>query len=910
MTSDWSRRSRRLLGAVLLLTLLYAQRALAAGNPCLVLVSYAESRLPAQAVPEDLHILHCQSGQLAALADEAQIEYMRSAGLAVQVLDPDPQRESYYLAYPPEGAGAAVLGAVETYCYDENSYLVSAETAAVERLAQAGVDVVKLPLTDKWACALSPLESPPEQARFDAAFNSEIQSMLEAVSLDSLVQYVCKLQDDDALDYCNVLGSRYSYNTAELDQAASYLYGQLSAMGLAVSYDPFSYNGREMKNVVAELPGTDSQSESIYLICAHYDSISEDAYGAAPGADDNASGSAAVLEAARILGRHRFSHTLRFVLFAGEEQGLIGSAHYAALARNQGDSIAGVINLDMIGYESLPPGDHRVELHAGLGSASNALADAMIAAISSYGIELAPEKITYGATSRSDHASFWGQGYPAVLGIEDMQDFNPHYHSTQDTLGNMQTSLMLQFTRAAVATLAGLAGPVSEPAPTATPTFTSTPSTTATPTQSATPTFLATLTETPTAVATPTPEQVTLTLQEGLNGYFGADDTYIYAYAPTANYCSHGQLQVGYKQQNAVLLGFDLTPIPAGSGIDSACLQLYVTGWSGSDVTIAAHALLRDVDWCAASWQECSHGCTWGLPGAADVIGDRRACVEGSVTTRGIRRWYALDLTALVREWSSGALANRGVLLRSGSSPALAYLASAENDEPKLRPKLEITYRSGGNPVATPTPTTSPTLTATATPSATSTGGEVTVTLQQGANGFEGAEDTVLYQWLPDTPLCQEVSLQVGYKQQSAALLTFALDAMPTTVQVIRATLQLWATGWGAQNVTLGAYRVLRANEPRQVTWESAGGGVPWGLPGCNAIGSDRRAEADSSVTTSGIKKWYSLDVTPLVRAWLDRSLENHGVLVRATYSLGVFYFASAESSMTDRRPRLVITYR
>jgi Zn-dependent M28 family amino/carboxypeptidase len=224
-----------------------------------------------------------------------------------------------------------------------------------------------------------------------------------------------------------------------------------------VTYDPFSYAGHAMSNVVAELPGVGPNRDHIYIVCAHYDSTSKNPSSVAPGADDNASGSAAVLEAARILSQHRFNRTIRFVHFAGEEQGLIGSAHYAAAAAQRGDLIDGVINLDMIGYESVPPNDHIVEIHAGMDPASIGLADALVSNILEYELLLVPQTITSGATNRSDHASFWNQGYPAILGIEDFQDFSPYYHSASDTLANMQTSMMVEYTKASVATLAELA---------------------------------------------------------------------------------------------------------------------------------------------------------------------------------------------------------------------------------------------------------------------------------------------------------------------------------------------------------------------------------------------------------------------------------------------------------------------
>jgi len=85
--------------------------------------------------------------------------------------------------------------------------------------------------------------------------------------------------------------------------------------------------------------------------------------------------------------------------------------------------------------------------------------------MATYGLQLAPQKITRGATWRSDHGSFWTYGYPAILGIEDFQDFNPHYHTTEDTLANMQTPLMVEYAKAGVATLAGLAELAGEPTP-------------------------------------------------------------------------------------------------------------------------------------------------------------------------------------------------------------------------------------------------------------------------------------------------------------------------------------------------------------------------------------------------------------------------------------------------------------
>jgi hypothetical protein len=426
----------------------------------LVTVSYAGWGQLQELASWGLQIINYQGDVLAALSYDEQIERLRQAGFEVRVLDMAANPDSYYLAYPPQGrdeVSAADLEAV--YPYAAGVYIVKANRVAAEALTSQAIQIVKLPRS----VTLDRREPVSARSESDLAYGPDIREMMDVVSSTLLIHHVCKLQDDNSQTYCNELGTRYSYATVGLDEAAQYLHDQYAALSLTVTYDPFSYGGHAMNNVVAELPGVGPDKDRIYILCAHYDSTSRDPYSVAPGADDNASGSAAVLEAARILSQYRFNRTIRFIHFAGEEQGLIGSAHYAEAAAQRGDLLDGVINLDMIAYETVPPNDHIVEVHAGINPASIALADALVSNINDYGLLLVPETITTSATNRSDHASFWNQGYPAILGIEDFQDFNPYYHSASDTLANMQTSMMVEYTKACVATLAELAADMRGP---------------------------------------------------------------------------------------------------------------------------------------------------------------------------------------------------------------------------------------------------------------------------------------------------------------------------------------------------------------------------------------------------------------------------------------------------------------
>jgi photosystem II stability/assembly factor-like uncharacterized protein len=205
-------------------------------------------------------------------------------------------------------------------------------------------------------------------------------------------------------------------------------------------------------NVIATLPGT-VKPEEIYIICGHYDSTSNSPYYSAPGADDNGTGTLAVVEAARALREHEFESTIRFVCFSREEQGLIGSLFYAGMISARGDSVAGALNFDMIGYVDQQP----EEVDIIYDDNSFGLADAFRQSASLY-VPTLGCRITYGPNTRwSDHASFWDQGYPAFCGIEDSPLHNPYYHRTTDRVNTLDFDFYGDVVRAAIATLAELA---------------------------------------------------------------------------------------------------------------------------------------------------------------------------------------------------------------------------------------------------------------------------------------------------------------------------------------------------------------------------------------------------------------------------------------------------------------------
>ena len=145
-------------------------------------------------------------------------------------------------------------------------------------------------------------------------------------------------------------GPRYT-GSVNCSLAAQYIYDSFQDMGLSVEFYNWSYGKFKSKDVVATLPGTDLNSTAQYSLCGHYDTVA-----VAPGADDDGSGTAAVLAIAYVLSKYQFNHTIKFITFSGEEVGTYGSFTYAREASYRGDNIVAVLNMDMIGYANTTEG--------------------------------------------------------------------------------------------------------------------------------------------------------------------------------------------------------------------------------------------------------------------------------------------------------------------------------------------------------------------------------------------------------------------------------------------------------------------------------------------------------------------------------------------------------------------------
>lgn len=291
------------------------------------------------------------------------------------------------------------------------------------------------------------------------SYDPLIAGMVNQVSWSDISTLTAQLSGEtpatvDGAPY--TIRTRYTTSGVPIKKATRFAYEQFQALGLNASYHYWSDENPELRNVVGEKSGQ-TQPDEIILVTAHLDDMPPGS--TAPGADDNASGSAGVMLAANILNRYTFQRTLRFVLFTGEEQGLLGSEAYARYAKNQNEKIKAVYNLDMIGWDN--SGAPVARLHTRASSAPGYASDLelvnlFLEVVEVYGLDsgFAPRLDADGLTF-SDHSSFWNRGYPAILAIEDdANDFNAYYHTVNDRLSRLNAAYFTRFVQATVGSAA------------------------------------------------------------------------------------------------------------------------------------------------------------------------------------------------------------------------------------------------------------------------------------------------------------------------------------------------------------------------------------------------------------------------------------------------------------------------
>jgi Zn-dependent M28 family amino/carboxypeptidase len=298
-----------------------------------------------------------------------------------------------------------------------------------------------------------------------------VAQALGTVSVDRIREDVLALQ-----------GIRHPVTAPDaLLRAEEHVRGSLARAGYDLGEHRFTDSGREYKNVIATRPGN-RYPERRVLLLAHFDTVAS-----SPGADDNASGVAVLLEAARILAPLRFEKTLQLVgvnLEECAEEGEIrsatrGSRALAATAREERWEIEAVLVLESVGFagddvvQVAPAGvpfpvPERGDFLAVVGNEnSGGLVQGFAGGIAQYRIPLPILPLVVPGNGeilpdsrRSDHAPFWDLGFKSVM-LTDTSNFrSPHYHSPSDTIGTLNLAFAAEVCRASAALLAELASPL------------------------------------------------------------------------------------------------------------------------------------------------------------------------------------------------------------------------------------------------------------------------------------------------------------------------------------------------------------------------------------------------------------------------------------------------------------------
>lgn len=253
----------------------------------------------------------------------------------------------------------------------------------------------------------------------------------------------------------NALTSFQTRNTYSpyINDVADWVKSRFSQIGYSGIYDQhYTKEGLELRNIIAMKKGY-GKTGKVILICAHYDCTMEeytDGQSMAPGADDNASGMASLIELARIVAKIKIFEDIYFAAFSGEEQGFWGSSAYAQYIKNNNINLQQVINIDMIGYA--PDGNSIIiEQDEGNEVESNDEPSEKFAAkMAQMAVDYTDLTVSFGEIYESDYMPFEELGYVCVGAYEAEE--NPDYHSTNDVVENLNIPFIAEVTKMVLAT--------------------------------------------------------------------------------------------------------------------------------------------------------------------------------------------------------------------------------------------------------------------------------------------------------------------------------------------------------------------------------------------------------------------------------------------------------------------------
>jgi hypothetical protein len=362
------------------------------------------------------------AGALWTGADTEAIEALRGGGTRVAVVsDAVATLNLYSIRTKSEGEEELVRGAGEIVDRVGNQYVVRVPKVPppVRALTDVGIWIEKFPPVPA-AQVADPSDDEPVPLTDDL-----LTDLVWSVDQDRLYESIVELQTMSSSDGSGV-GTRHYTSTGNV-MAAEYIYTTLASYGLNVWYEDFiTYDGLLALNVVAELPGNDPSE--VYLVLGHFDSLNPADLASSPGADDNATGVAAMLEIARLLSGYELAHPVRFFATNVEEVDLQGVKAFAARAAAEEVPIAGAFNVDAIGSAA-----HGSQIVFNTDESGVWLEDLLIRVNDQYGLgqdilaKVNPVIV-------ADDNFLRDYGYPTVLIARELFGWSTLHHTIDDTV--------------------------------------------------------------------------------------------------------------------------------------------------------------------------------------------------------------------------------------------------------------------------------------------------------------------------------------------------------------------------------------------------------------------------------------------------------------------------------------------
>jgi aminopeptidase YwaD len=268
--------------------------------------------------------------------------------------------------------------------------------------------------------------------------------MMDCISIENLRKHLLNIHFD-----------RNPFDRSfELEQAAQYIQSEFLKLGLEVNEDHFQWEGKSYKNIVAEKKGRTSP-HIVFILGAHYDTVP-----GSPGADDNASAIAVLLEVARNIQAGPLECTVRWIAFCLEECGYIGSTYYVESLKKEKEEILGMISLEMVGFTGPRqnyPSYLNPKYYPNVGDfiaiigneRSKELLGKVCQSFKAHIPELPSEFLVVPGNGEgmeevrlSDHSSFWDHGISALMVTDTAFLRNPNYHLPSDRMETLNFEFM------------------------------------------------------------------------------------------------------------------------------------------------------------------------------------------------------------------------------------------------------------------------------------------------------------------------------------------------------------------------------------------------------------------------------------------------------------------------------------